>query len=65
MGLAGHDLQTRGLGFQFPAHVLFFKFYAELVILFKGFRFFMVGTHALIDFAVVIDDLLGPLLNPV
>jgi hypothetical protein len=31
----------------------------------KGFGFFMVRAHALVDFAVVLDDLLSSLLDPV
>jgi hypothetical protein len=60
-----HHFERGGLGFQFPACVFIFELYTQLMIPIKGFGFFMVWARALVDFAVVLDDLLSSLLNPV
>jgi hypothetical protein len=65
IAFACHHFQRDGLFFQFLSLVFTFKFYTQLMIPIKGFGFFVVRARALVDFAVVLDDLLSSLLDPV
>ena len=60
-----HHFQAGVFGFQFLAFVFVFKLDTQLVIPVKGFGLFMVRALPQVNFPVVMDDLLGSLLNPV
>ena len=58
-------LKTCGYRFHLFLGLFLFQLHAELMFQIKGLGFFMVRTPAVIDLAVVVDDLLGSLLDPV
>jgi hypothetical protein len=64
-GLVGHRLKTCGRRFHLSLGFFLLQFHAELVFGIKGLGFFMVWTPTVVDLAIVVDDFLGSLLDPV
>ena len=63
--MAGHRLKTCGHRFHLFLGLVLLQFHAELVFGVKGLGFFMVWTPTMVDLAIVVDDFLGSLLDPV
>ena len=63
VGSTGGFLQAQGSVQLLTVFALFFNVHVDIVLVFKGLGLEVVRTFAQVDFAVVVDHLLGVLMD--